>query len=82
MIIFIFKFQASNTYNTYQLPLPCYNFFRIFAASGQPVKFKHNHPRQKKISGLIVKMIVGTSLPLSFVEDEYFRELLQCLEPK
>ena len=46
------------------------------------MKFTHNHPRQKKISGLIVKMIVGSSLPLSLVEDEYFRELLQCLEPK
>ena len=41
------------------------------------MKFKHNQPRQK-ISGLIVKMSVGSSLPLSFVEDEYFWEFLYC----
>jgi len=34
------------------------------------------------MSAMIVKMIIGSSLPLSFVEDTNFRELLRYLEPK
>ena len=47
-----------------------------------PMKYKQTSPRQKLISGEIVNFIVGSSLPLSIVEDKHFRSLLQVLDPR
>ena len=54
----------------------------VYNAGIEISKFKSNHPRQRRTSELILKMIIGSHLPLSIVEDEHFRELLNYLEPK
>lgn len=52
------------------------------AAAGRVTKFHRHDPRQVLISEAIAKMIVRDLQPVSMVENEGFRELLQLLEPR
>ena len=70
MLNLVFDFLCSWKYVRYFMCNEVYN------AGNEISKIKSNHPRQRRTSGLIIKMIIGSHLPLSIVEDEHFRELL------